>query len=64
MSQEFPELGIYTLPGRINDPRRTLEEVPLAETLGSVQYGLQNATILRMLRFCVVRRQRSRQRLK
>ena len=30
MSQEFPDLGIYTLPGRISDPPRTLEEVPLA----------------------------------
>ena len=34
MSQEFPELGIYTLPGRINDPQRTLEEAPLADKLG------------------------------
>ncbi len=32
--QKFPELGIYTLPGRVNDPRPTLEEVPLAEQLG------------------------------
>ncbi len=32
--QKFPELGIYTLPGRVNDPQRVLDEVPLAEQLG------------------------------
>ena len=52
MSQEFPELGIYTLPGRINDPRRTLEEVPLAETLGigsiwpAERYDFKNVEVL------------------
>ena len=34
MSLESPESGIYTFPGRINDPHRTLEEAPLAEQLG------------------------------
>jgi hypothetical protein len=34
MSQEFPELGIYTSPGRITDPQRTLGEATLAQQLG------------------------------
>ena len=52
MSQEFPELGIYTLPGRINDPKRTLEEVPLAEKLGigsiwpAERYDFKNVEVL------------------
>lgn len=52
MSQEFPELGIYTLPGRINDPQRTLEEVPLAERLGigsiwpAERYDYKNVEVL------------------
>ena len=52
MGQEFPELGIYTLPGRINDPRRTLEEVPLAEKLGigsiwpAERYDFKNVEVL------------------
>lgn len=52
MSQEFPELGIYTLPGRINDPQRTLEEVPLAEELGigsiwpAERYDFKNVEVL------------------
>jgi 5,10-methylenetetrahydromethanopterin reductase len=52
MSQEFPELGIYTLPGRINDPQRTLEEVPLAEQLGigsiwpAERYDFKNVEVL------------------
>ena len=52
MSQEFPELGIYTLPGRISDPQRTLEEVPLAEELGigsiwpAERYDYKNVEVL------------------
>ena len=52
MSQEFPELGIYTLPGRINDPERLLQEVPLAEKLGigsiwpAERYDFKNAEVL------------------
>ena len=52
MSQEFPELGIYTLPGRISDPKRTLEEVPLAERLGigsvwpAERYDFKNVEVL------------------
>lgn len=52
MSQEFPELGIYTLPGRINDPQRTLEEIPLAEQLGigsiwpAERYDFKNVEVL------------------
>ena len=52
MGQEFPELGIYTLPGRINDPQRTLEEVPLAERLGigsiwpAERYDYKNVEVL------------------
>ena len=52
MSQEFPELGIYTLPGRINDPQRTLQEVPLAEQLGigsiwpAERYDFKNVEVL------------------
>lgn len=52
MSQEFPELGIYTLPGRINDPQRLLQEVPLAEQLGlgsiwpAERYDFKNVEVL------------------
>lgn len=52
MSQEFPELGIYTLPGRISDPQRTLDEVPLAERLGigsiwpAERYDFKNVEVL------------------
>jgi len=52
MNQEFPELGIYTLPGRISDPQRTLEEVPLAEELGigsiwpAERYDFKNVEVL------------------
>ncbi|CAA0080512.1 putative protein [Halioglobus japonicus] len=52
MTQEFPELGIYTLPGRINDPQRTLEEAPLAEQLGigsiwpAERYDYKNVEVL------------------
>lgn len=52
MSCEFPELGIYTLPGRINDPQRTLKEVPLAEKLGlgsvwpAERYDFKNVEVL------------------
>lgn len=52
MSQEFPELGIYTLPGRISDPQRTLEEAPLAERLGigsiwpAERYDFKNVEVL------------------
>ena len=52
MAQEFPELGIYTLPGRVNDPQRTLDEVPLAERLGigsvwpAERYDFKNAEVL------------------
>jgi len=52
MSQEFPELGIYTLPGRISDPQRLLEEVPLAEKLGigsiwpAERYDFKNVEVL------------------
>ncbi|MFT4519545.1 MAG: 5,10-methylenetetrahydromethanopterin reductase [Halioglobus sp.] len=52
MSQEFPELGIYTLPGRISDPQRTLAEVPLAERLGlgsiwpAERYDFKNVEVL------------------
>lgn len=52
MSQEFPELGVYTLPGRINDPERILEEAPLAEELGlgsvwpAERYDFKNVEVL------------------
>lgn len=52
MPQEFNELGIYTLPGRINDPERLLEEVPLAEKLGigsiwpAERYDFKNVEVL------------------
>ena len=49
---QFPELGIYTLPGRIQDPARSLDEVPLAEELGigsiwpAERYDFKNAEVL------------------
>jgi probable F420-dependent oxidoreductase len=52
MSQEFPELGTYTLPGRVNDPQRILEEVPSAEQLGlgsiwpAERYDFKNVEVL------------------
>ena len=52
MSQEFPELGVYTLPGRVNDPERLLEEAPLAEALGlgsvwpAERYDFKNVEVL------------------
>jgi probable F420-dependent oxidoreductase len=52
MSLDFPELGIYTLPGRVNDPQRTLDEVPMAERLGigsiwpAERYDFKNAEVL------------------
>ena len=52
MSLGFPELGIYTLPGRVNDPQRTLDEVPMAESLGigsiwpAERYDFKNAEVL------------------
>ncbi|MFK7894723.1 MAG: TIGR03857 family LLM class F420-dependent oxidoreductase [Myxococcota bacterium] len=51
-SQEFPELGVYTLPGRVNDPERILEEAPLAEKLGlgsiwpAERYDFKNVEVL------------------
>ena len=30
----FPELGFYTLPGRVSDPRPLLQEVADAERIG------------------------------
>jgi hypothetical protein len=34
MSVRFPELGFYTLPGRVSDPRPLLQEVVDAERIG------------------------------
>jgi 5,10-methylenetetrahydromethanopterin reductase len=34
MSVRFPELGFYTLPGRVKDPRPMLDEVRDAEAIG------------------------------
>ena len=34
MSVRFPELGFYTLPGRVSDPRPLLQEVADAERIG------------------------------
>jgi 5,10-methylenetetrahydromethanopterin reductase len=45
-------LGIYTLPGRISDPHRILDEVPLAESLGigsirpAERYDFKNVEVL------------------
>lgn len=52
MSQEFIELGTYTLPGRVNDPQRLMDEVRLAETLGlgsiwpAERYDFKNVEVL------------------
>ncbi len=52
MALRFPEIGIYTLPGRINDPQRCLEEIPLAEKLGigsvwlGERYDFKNAEVI------------------
>lgn len=52
MPQKFPELGTYTLPGRVNDPQRLIEEVKLAEALGigsiwpAERYDFKNVEVL------------------
>jgi len=52
MAIRFPELGIYTLPGRINDTERALQEIPLAEQLGlgsvwiGERYDYKNAEVI------------------
>lgn len=50
--QSFPELGIYTLPGKVDDPQRCLDEIRLAEELGlgsvwvGERYDYKNAEVI------------------
>ena len=52
VQQAFPELGIYTLPGKVDDPERCLDEITLAEELGlgsiwvGERYDYKNAAVI------------------